>query len=136
MSAPHRSRPVRVLVAKPGLDGHDVGAKIVCRVLRDAGCEVIYTGLRQSPAAIAEVALEENVDVLGLSILSGAHLPLCRKVMAALADIGLADLPVLVGGAIPRADHEALCSAGVTAVLPTGTSFESIAETVRQAARS
>jgi methylmalonyl-CoA mutase C-terminal domain/subunit len=121
------ARPIRVLVAKPGLDGHDVGAKLVCRALRDAGFEVIYTGLRQSPEAIARAALEEGVHVVGLSVLSGAHLPLCRKVAAELGRTGLLGRVLwLVGGNVPRQDHEALGELGVHRVFPTGSSFEEI----------
>ena len=123
-------RPVRVLIAKPGLDGHDVGAKLICRALMDAGMEVIYTGLRQSPAAIAKAAAEENVDVVGLSILSGAYLPLCRKVKAELGVQG-ADALLIVGGNIPKRDHAALGDLGVDGVFPTGTPFETLVEFVR-----
>ena len=96
--------PVRVLVAKPGLDGHDRGAKLVARALRDAGFEVIYTGIRQKPAAIASVALQEDVDLVGLSILSGAHMGLTRKTVEALRDYGVGDIKVVVGGTVPEAD--------------------------------
>jgi methylmalonyl-CoA mutase C-terminal domain/subunit len=126
------ARPVRVLVAKPGLDGHDVGAKLVCRALMDAGMEVIYGGLRQSPEAIAKTALEEDVDVVGLSILSGAHLPLCRKVRAALEAAGRGDALLVVGGNIPRQDRAALEEAGVAGVFPTGTPFDEIAVAIRE----
>ena len=123
---------IRVLVAKPGLDGHDVGAKLVCRALMMAGMEVIYTGLRQSPEAIARTALSESVDVVGLSILSGAHLPLCEKVIARMREAGIGDVPVLVGGNIPMRDHAALEKLGVAAVFPTGTPFESISDFVQK----
>jgi len=129
MSGP---RAVRVLVAKPGLDGHDVGAKLVCRALMDAGMEVVYGGLRQSPESIAKTALEEDVDVVGLSILSGAHLPLCRKVRAALEAAGRGDVLLVVGGNIPRADQAALEALGVGGVFPTGTPFEEIARAIRE----
>jgi len=124
-------RKIRVLVAKPGLDGHDVGAKLVCRALMEAGMEVIYTGLRQSPAAIAQAALQEGVDLVGLSILSGAHLPLCRKVAAELASRGLGEVPWIVGGNVPRQDQEALKALGARGVFPTGTPFGAIVEFVR-----
>ena len=124
--------PIRVLIAKPGLDGHDVGAKLVCRALMDAGMEVIYTGLRQSPAAIARTALQEAVHVVGLSILSGAHLPLCRKVAAQLHELGLKDVVLLVGGNIPRRDHAVLREAGVAGVFPTATPFEQIVSFIRE----
>jgi methylmalonyl-CoA mutase C-terminal domain/subunit len=124
--------PIRVLIAKPGLDGHDVGAKLVCRALRDAGMEVIYTGLRQSPEAIAAAALEEGVNVVGLSVLSGAHLPLARKVGAALEAVGIRDRVLwLVGGSIPRRDHAALEQLGVARVFATGADFDDISEFIR-----
>jgi len=125
-------RRIRVLIAKPGLDGHDVGAKLVCRALMDAGMEVVYTGLRQSPAAIAKAALEEGVQVVGLSILSGAHLPLCRKVKDELDSAGVADnVILLVGGNVPERDHAELKSMGVSAVFPTSTPFSNIVDHIR-----
>ncbi|MEW6367339.1 MAG: methylmalonyl-CoA mutase family protein [Acidobacteriota bacterium] len=125
-------RPVRVLVAKPGLDGHDVGAKLICRALMDAGMEVIYTGLRQSPEAIARAARDEDVDVVGLSILSGAHVPLCERVVEELRAAGIMDCATLiVGGNVPPRDHEALMQLGVAAVFPTGASFEDIVTFIR-----
>jgi len=126
---------IRVLIAKPGLDGHDVGAKLICRALMDAGMEVIYTGLRQSPAAIAKAALEEDVDVVGLSILSGAYLPLCQKVKEELEAQGAGEAILLVGGNIPARDHEALQALGVHGIFPTGTPFEKIVDFVRERAR-
>ena len=123
MSEPQK---IRVLIAKPGLDGHDVGAKLVCRALMGAGMEVIYTGLRQSPEAIARAAVQEDVDVLGLSVLSGAHVPLCEKVKAALEAQGAGELLWLVGGNIPKRDAPALEKLGVRGVFPTGSSFETI----------
>ncbi|MDH3591890.1 MAG: cobalamin B12-binding domain-containing protein [Planctomycetota bacterium] len=125
MSAP------RVLVAKPGLDGHDTGAKVVCRALMDAGMEVIYTGLRQSPDSIAKAAVEEDVDVVGLSILSGAHVPLCKNVRAALAGRGMEDVIVIAGGNIPRADRAALEGVGVDGIFPVGTPFAEIVAFIR-----
>ena len=122
------TRPLRVLIAKPGLDGHDVGAKVVCRALIDAGMEVIYTGLRRSPEAIAEAAREEDVDVVGLSILSGAHLPLSAKVIEELRRRDFADVLVVAGGNIPRRDHAAMEELGVHGVFPTGTPFQRIVE--------
>jgi methylmalonyl-CoA mutase C-terminal domain/subunit len=121
-----RRRPIRVLIAKPGLDGHDVGAKLVSRALMRAGMEVIYTGLRRSHAEIAQTALEEDVDVIGLSILSGAHLPLCEKLVAALHERGLTDVVWIVGGNIPPRDHAALGALGVNGIFPTGTPFDAI----------
>ena len=107
-------RKIRVLVAKPGLDGHDRGAKVVARALRDAGMEVIYTGLRQTPEMIAEAALQEDVDVVGLSILSGSHKELTREIVAGLADAAASDIAVFVGGTIPPEDRPLLLEAGVT----------------------
>ncbi len=127
-----RQAPIRVLVAKPGLDGHDVGAKLVCRALMDAGMEVVYTGLRQSPRAIARAALAEGVDVVGLSVLSGAHVPLCRDVMAELHAAGVDGALVLVGGNVPRRDHEALRALGVAGVFATGSRFDEIVTFVRE----
>jgi methylmalonyl-CoA mutase, C-terminal domain len=124
--------PVRVLVAKPGLDGHDRGAKLVARALRDAGFEVIYTGIRQKPAAIASVALQEDVDLVGLSILSGAHMGLTRKTVEALRDYGVGDIKVVVGGTVPDADVAELLEIGVAAVFPTGTPIETLVAEVRR----
>jgi methylmalonyl-CoA mutase C-terminal domain/subunit len=124
---------IRVLVAKPGLDGHDRGAKIVARALRDAGFEVIYTGIRQTPQMIAEAALQEDVDVVGLSILSGAHLTLCPKVVELLAGQGQAHVVVVVGGIVPEEDVEKLRAAGVRAVFGPGASTGEIADYLRQA---
>jgi methylmalonyl-CoA mutase C-terminal domain/subunit len=126
---------IRILIAKPGLDGHDVGAKLICRALMDAGMEVIYTGLRQSPAAIAKAAQEEDVDVVGLSILSGAYLPLCRKVVDELKARGLENRTLMVGGNLPARDHEALKAVGVQGIFPTATPFEEIVAFVREHAR-
>lgn len=123
---------IRVLVAKPGLDGHDRGAKVVARALRDAGFEVIYTGIRQTPAMIAEAALQEDVDVVGLSILSGAHMTLCPKVVELLRAQGQEDVTVLVGGIIPDEDVPKLQAAGVQGVFGPGTSTQDIVEFVRE----
>ena len=120
----------RVLVAKPGLDGHDRGAKVVARALRDAGFEVIYTGIRQRPAEIAAAALQEDVQVVGLSILSGAHLSLSKKVVDALAEAGAGDIAVVVGGTIPSGDVEKLKAAGVAEVYPTGTELAALVESM------
>jgi methylmalonyl-CoA mutase C-terminal domain/subunit len=124
--------PIRVLVAKPGLDGHDKGAKVVALALRDAGFEVIYTGLHQTVDQIVEVALQEDVDVIGLSILSGAHLPITKKLMIQLEDAGIEDKIVLVGGNIPKRDVDALKNLGVSGVFPTGTNFEDIAAAIQE----
>lgn len=126
MSTDRANRAIRVLIAKPGLDGHDVGAKLVCRALMDAGMEVIYTGLRQSPEAIAEAALQEGVDVIGLSLLSGAHLPLCEKLAVELESRQLDDVLWILGGNIPEQDLPALTRIGVGGVFPTGTEFAEI----------
>lgn len=116
----------RILIAKPGLDGHDRGAKVIARALRDAGMEVIYTGLRQTPSMIAEAALQEDVDVVGLSILSGAHMTLVPRIREAMNASELEDVPIIVGGIIPDDDHEALKEHGVIRVFGPGTSTEDI----------
>jgi methylmalonyl-CoA mutase C-terminal domain/subunit len=125
-------RPPRVLIAKPGLDGHDVGAKVVCRALMDAGMEVIYTGLRASPESVASAAMQEDVDVVGLSVLSGAHVPLARKVVDELRRAGAGAIPVMVGGTIPAGDVEALKTLGVAEVFPTGTHLKVIVAFVQK----
>ncbi len=117
---------IRVLIAKPGLDGHDVGAKVVCRALMDAGMEVIYTGLRRSPDEIARIAVEEDPDVIGLSVLSGAHLPLARKVVEELTANGINDTVLMAGGNIPVTDHEDMHQLGFRGVFPTGASLDEI----------
>ncbi len=127
-------KKIRVLIAKPGLDGHDRGAKIIARALRDAGMEVIYTGLRQTPEMIASAAAQEDVDVIGLSILSGAHNTLCPQLMDLLHKKGMNDVTVLVGGIIPEADIPGLQQAGIAAVFLPGTSTQEIVEFVRQRA--
>ena len=124
-------RKIRVLVAKPGLDGHDRGAKVVAQALRDAGFEVIYTGIRQTPQMIAEAALQEDVDVVGLSILSGAHLTLCPKVVDLLRAQGQSDVLVVVGGIVPAEDVDRLKAAGVAAVFGPGATTTDIAAFIR-----
>jgi methylmalonyl-CoA mutase C-terminal domain/subunit len=126
-------RKIRVLIAKPGLDGHDRGAKVVARALRDAGMEVIYTGLRQTPEMVAEAALQEDVDVVGLSILSGAHLALVPRVIELLRANGQSGVFVYVGGIIPEEDIPALKAAGVRGVYGPGSSTEAMAADMRQA---
>ena len=128
MSAPS---PARVLVAKPGLDGHDRGAKIVARTLRDAGFEVIYTGIRQRIEDIVSIALQEDVSLVGLSILSGAHLALTKRTVDALRAADAGDIAVVVGGTIPQADVPKLLEAGAAAVFPTGTALEDLVRDVR-----
>jgi methylmalonyl-CoA mutase C-terminal domain/subunit len=118
---------IRVLIAKPGLDGHDVGAKVVAHALRDAGMEVIYTGLHQTVEQILATALQEDVDVIGLSILSGAHLPITEKLMAGLKKEGATDILVVLGGNIPKRDHDRLRAMGVSGIFPTSTHFDRIA---------
>ena len=127
------SRIIRVLVAKPGLDGHDRGAKIIARVLRDAGMEVVYTGIRQTPEMIAEAALQEDVAVIGLSILSGAHLELFPQIFEAMNARGMKDIVVVAGGIIPDKDRAALLDMGVKAVFGPGTPTTDIVEFVRGA---
>lgn len=127
-------QPIRVLIAKPGLDGHDRGAKVIARALRDAGMEVIYTGLRQTPEMVAEAALQEDVDVVGLSILSGAHLALVPRIRQLMNDNGLQDVALLVGGIIPDEDIAPLQAAGVSGVFGPGTNTEDIVAHIRQVA--
>ena len=127
--------PIRVLIAKPGLDGHDRGAKVLARGLRDEGFEVIYTGLRQTPEMIADAAEQEDVDVVGLSILSGAHMTLVPRITKLLKDNGLDDVLVTVGGIIPDDDVGPLKDAGVAAVFGPGTTIASVAEFLRANAR-
>jgi methylmalonyl-CoA mutase, C-terminal domain len=126
--------PIRVVIAKPGLDGHDRGAKVVARALRDAGHEVIYTGLHQTPAQIVATAIQEDASVIGLSVLSGAHLTATQDVISLLAEHGAADIRVLVGGIIPEADIPLLRAMGVQAVFTPGSNLGSIIEFVGQAA--
>lgn len=127
--------PIRVLLAKPGLDGHDKGVRLVAKALMDAGMEVVYLGLRQSPESIAQAALQEDVDVVGLSILSGAHLNLSRKVLAKIREVGLTSTPVVVGGTISPKDVQLLKDLGVSQVFPVGTKFETIVGWIRGACR-
>jgi methylmalonyl-CoA mutase C-terminal domain/subunit len=129
-------KPIRVLIAKPGLDGHDRGAKVVALALRDAGFEVIYTGLHQTVDQIVETALQEDVDIVGLSILSGAHLPLTERTMVRLREEGMEGVQVIVGGNIPARDIESLRALGVAGVFPTGSRFEEIVAFVNSLAGS
>jgi methylmalonyl-CoA mutase C-terminal domain/subunit len=125
-------KKIRVLIAKPGLDGHDRGAKVIARALRDAGMEVIYTGLRQTPEMIASAALQEDVDVIGLSILSGAHNTICPRLMELLRAKGMNDVTVLIGGIIPDADIPALKQAGIAEVFLPGTTTQAIIDFIRE----
>ena len=138
MPAPRKAapaHPIRVLIAKPGLDGHDRGAKVVARALRDAGMEVIYAGLRQTPEEIVRAALEEDVDLIGLSILSGAHMALFPRVLVLLKEQKAGNVPVFAGGIIPDEDAQRLKKAGVRAIFGPGASLEEIVATAQKLAR-
>ena len=128
-------RPIKVLIAKPGLDGHDRGAKVLARGLRDEGFEVVYTGLRQTPEMVVTAALQEDVDVVGLSILSGAHLTLLPRITALMRERGLDDVLVTAGGIIPDVDVETLRKAGVAQIFGPGTTIAEVAEYLRANAR-
>jgi methylmalonyl-CoA mutase C-terminal domain/subunit len=130
MTAPTTTRKIRVLIAKPGLDGHDRGAKVVARALRDGGCEVIYSCIRQTPEMIAEAALQEDVDVVGLSILSGAHLELFPRVVEELKKRGIEDALLFCGGIIPEDDTKALEALGFQAIFRPGTNTQDIVKFV------
>ena len=129
-------QPIRVVIAKPGLDGHDRGAKVIARALRDAGMEVIYTGLRQTPEQIVDAALQEDADVIGLSVLSGAHNHICPQVMRLLAERGLDDVLVVLGGIIPEADIAALNALGITGIFLPGSAMQEIVTFIEQHACS
>jgi len=128
-------RNIRVVIAKPGLDGHDRGAKVIARALRDAGMEVIYTGLRQTPEQIVAAALQEDADVVGLSILSGAHMHVCPRIVEMLREKGLDDVMVVVGGIIPDVDIPKLKEAGIAAVFLPGTAMQEIIDFINGNAR-
>jgi methylmalonyl-CoA mutase C-terminal domain/subunit len=128
-------RKIRVVIAKPGLDGHDRGAKVIARALRDAGMEVIYTGLRQTPEMIASAAEQEDADVIGLSILSGAHMTICKRLMDLLREKKMTDVLVLLGGTIPEADFPALKQMGIAEIFLPGTSTQQIVEFIRKNVR-
>ena len=130
-----RERPIRVLIAKPGLDGHDKGAKVVAKALKDAGMEVIYIGLRQSTDSILSAAVEENVDIIGLSILSGSHLPICRELSEKMGQQGIEGTKVVVGGVIPRADVQVLRDLGISEVFRGGSSFDDIIQAIKRIVR-
>jgi len=127
---------IRVVIAKPGLDGHDRGARVIARALRDAGMEVIYTGLRQTPEQIVGAALQEDADVIGLSILSGAHMHICPRIMALLGEKGLRDVLVVIGGIIPDVDIPRLREIGVQGIFLPGTPMQEIVDFIRTHARS
>ncbi|MGB7218333.1 MAG: cobalamin B12-binding domain-containing protein [Vicinamibacterales bacterium] len=135
MATTTSTRKIRVIIGKPGLDGHDRGAKVIARALRDAGMEVIYTGLRQSPEQIVQVALQEDADVIGLSILSGAHAHICPKVMQLLKEKSMEDVMVVVGGIIPDADKQALQDVGIKGVFQPGTRMQDIIDFIQQNVR-
>ena len=128
-------RRIRIVVAKPGLDGHDVGAKVVVRALMDAGFEVIYTGLRQPPEAVARIALDEDVDVIALSSMAGSHVPFCRKLKPLLEQAGLTDKLWVIGGNLPKADHDTLRALGFKGIFPTGSKFDDIVTFIRENVR-
>lgn len=132
----HNERKIRVLIAKPGLDGHDRGAKVVTRGLRDAGMEVIYTGLHQTPEMIVEAALQEDVDAIGLSILSGAHTVLFPRIIKLLKENGLDDVLVFAGGIIPPEDEAAIRGLGINGIFGPGTTIEQTADFIRQNVRT
>jgi methylmalonyl-CoA mutase, C-terminal domain len=127
--------PARVVLAKPGLDGHDRGIKVIAMALRDAGAEVIYLGLRRSAAEIAQAAADDDADVVGISILSGAHLPLAGQLLTEMRSRGLGDVPLALGGTIPSGDMEALLELGVAAVYPVGSNMNEVVASVMQLAR-
>lgn len=130
------SHTIRIVIAKPGLDGHDRGARVIARALRDAGMEVIYTGLRQTPEQIVTAALQEDADVIGLSILSGAHMHICPRIMTLLKEQGLDDVLVVVGGIIPDVDIPKLHAIGVRGIFLPGTPMQDVVDFVRTHARS
>ena len=130
-----KDKRIRVLVAKPGLDGHDRGAKVVAQALRDAGMEVVYTGLHQTIDQILNAAIQEDVDVIGLSILSGAHIPLCEKLMGRMREEDLSDILVVVGGVIPKRDIQKLKGMGIKGVFPGGTPFAEPIRFIRESVK-
>lgn len=130
-----QQKPIRVLVGKPGLDGHDIGAKIVSKALQDAGMEVIYSGLHRTVDEIVETAFREGVDIIGLSILSGAHLPVAKKLMGKLKEKGIPDVPVVMGGVIPKKDVPLLKGYGITEVCTFGTPLNEVVETIARVGR-
>ncbi len=125
-------KKIRVLVAKPGLDGHDRGAKTVVHALREAGFEVIYTGLHRTVDEIVKTALEEDVDVIGLSVLSGAHMPICKEMITKMKEAGIDDKPLMIGGVIPERDTPALRELGIEGVFPTASPYEDIVNFIKE----
>ena len=125
-------KKIKILIGKPGLDGHDRGAKVIALALRDAGMEVIYTGLHQTVEQIVKAAVQEAVDVVGLSIMSGAHLPICRKILQIMKSEGIQEMPVVIGGVIPKQDIPELKKVGIAAVFPGGTSFDEIVSGIKK----
>ena len=132
MNRPGRARPLRVVLAKPGLDGHDQGAKVVARAMMAAGFDVRYTGLRQTPEAVARIALEEDADVIALSSMAGSHLAFCRRLQPLLAEAGLGDKLWVIGGNLPRQDHDALRALGFRGVFPTGSRLDDITRYIEE----
>ncbi|OFZ84119.1 MAG: methylmalonyl-CoA mutase [Betaproteobacteria bacterium RBG_16_66_20] len=124
-------KKIRIVLAKPGLDGHDQGAKVVVRALMDAGFEVIYTGLRQTPEAITRIALDEDADVIALSSMAGSHLPICRKLKPLLEEAGLADKLWVIGGNLPAQDHDALRALGFKGIFPSSSKLDDIVNYIR-----
>ncbi len=129
------TKKIKILIGKPGLDGHDRGAKVTALALRDAGMEVIYTGLHQTVEQIVRAAVQEAVDVVGLSIMSGAHLPICQKLLDLMKVEGIQEIPVVVGGVIPKQDIPKLSELGVAGVFPGGTSFDQIVDGINEVAK-
>ena len=127
-----RQRPIKILLGKPGLDGHDQGAKVVARAMMDAGFEVIYTGLRQTPQQIARIALEEDVDVIALSSMAGSHLPFCRRLKPLLEADGLDDKLWVIGGNLPAQDHQALRDLGFKGIFPSGSKLDDICDYIKK----
>ena len=126
------TRRIRVVLAKPGLDGHDQGAKVVARAMKDAGFEVIYTGLRQTPEAIARIAMQEDVDVIALSSMAGSHLAFCRRLQPLLGEAGLTDKLWIIGGNLPAQDHDELRALGFRGIFPTGSKLDAICDFIRE----
>lgn len=127
-----KQKPIRIILAKPGLDGHDRGAKVVAKALKDAGMEVIYTGLRQTEEAILQAAIEEDADLIGLSILSGSHIPICQDLLELMKKKKIKDIPIVLGGTIPQKDVQKLKDMGVKEVFRSSMSFEEIAGTIKK----